>query len=182
MKCLPRGPWPGCWAHPQTAEVDKPSSYHFGIWNTGKQNTLWCPRIVIKLWFCRLTSAERTSKSHPRSVSCVCVSVSTSLHSEVSVDITGQVLSVKQEVVTNNIECQAGTPVGSWVIWCGTTSSPAACRRVSMASFLLLRFFFQTLRDHRKFAVWYNDSTFLGLFKLFTNWLQGLEYTWKNKQ
>lgn len=46
----------------------------------------------------------------------VCVSVSTFLHSEVSADITGQVLSVKQEVVADDVECQAGAPVGSWVI------------------------------------------------------------------
>lgn len=47
---------------------------------------------------------------------CVCVSVSTILHSEVSVDITGQVFSVEQEVVADNVECQAGAPVGSRVI------------------------------------------------------------------
>ncbi len=43
---------------------------------------------------------------------CVCVSVSAVLHSKVSVDITGQVLSVEQEVVANDIECQARAPVG----------------------------------------------------------------------
>lgn len=47
---------------------------------------------------------------------CVCVSVSTFLHSEVSADVTRQVLSVKQEVVADDVECQAGAPVGSWVI------------------------------------------------------------------
>lgn len=47
---------------------------------------------------------------------CVCVSVSTILHSEVSVDIAGQVFFVEQEVVTNDVEGQAGAPVGGWVI------------------------------------------------------------------
>lgn len=41
---LPQGPWPGCWAHRQTAEVDTPSSSHSGIWKANKQthkSSLW---------------------------------------------------------------------------------------------------------------------------------------------
>ena len=38
------------------------------------------------------------------------------LHSEVSVDIAGQVLSVKQEVVAHYVERQTGAPMGGGVI------------------------------------------------------------------
>lgn len=46
----------------------------------------------------------------------VCAFLSTLLHFEVSVDIGRQVLLVEQEVVSHDVECQAGAPVGSRVI------------------------------------------------------------------
>lgn len=78
------------------------------------------------------------------------VSVSTVLHSEVSVDVTGQVFSVEQEVVADDVECQAGAPVGSWVIGrrSGAASSSAPCHLFTITWFLLLGFFFLTLCDH----------------------------------
>ncbi len=87
----------------------------------------------------------------PKCRMCVRVSASAVLHSEVSVDITRQGLSVEQEVVADNVECQAGAPVGSRAIGRGggTTSSSNPCRRVTVTPFLLLGFFFLTLCDHR---------------------------------
>lgn len=41
----------------------------------------------------------------------MCVCVAAILHSEVSVDIIWEVFSVKEEVVTNNIDSEAGAPV-----------------------------------------------------------------------
>lgn len=47
---LPQGPWPGCWAHPQTAEVDKPSSCHSGTWNArNKDHPLMTLDAYLKL-------------------------------------------------------------------------------------------------------------------------------------
>lgn len=65
------------------------------------------------------------------------------LHSEVSVDITRQGFSVENKGVANNVECEAGAPVGNWVISCGSGS----CCSVTF-TFLLLGFFFLTLCDH----------------------------------
>lgn len=66
-------------------------------------------------------------------------------------DITRQGLSVEQEVVADNVECQAGAPVGGRAVGRGggTSSSSNPCRRVTVTLFLLLGFFFLTLCDHR---------------------------------
>lgn len=62
---------------------------------------------------------ERPEKEHnmaPLNCVPVCAFLSTLLHFEVSVDIGRQVLLVEQEVVSHNVEGQAGAPVGSRVI------------------------------------------------------------------
>lgn len=56
-------------------------------------------------------------------------------------DITGEGFPVEHEVVADNVECQAGAPVGRRVI-CGNP-----CGGVTTAPFLLLWFFFLTLCD-----------------------------------
>ena len=65
-------------------------------------------------------------------------------------DITGQVFSVKQEVVADNVERQSSAPVGDWVIGRGSGTSSTPCRRVTTAWLLLLGFFFLALREHRQ--------------------------------
>lgn len=89
---------------------------------------------------------------------CACVSVFTVLHSEVSVDITRQVFSVKQEVVADNVECQASAPVRNWVVGLGRGTSSTPCRRVTITS-LLLGFFFLTLWDHVDEAILHSNQT-----------------------
>lgn len=77
----------------------------------------------------------------------VSVSVFAVLHSEVSVDISGHVLLVEHKVVSDNVERQAGAPVGRWVIRCGSgTSSSPSCGLT--APLLLLGFFFLLLCHH----------------------------------
>lgn len=81
------------------------------------------------------------------------------LHSEVSVDITGEGFPVEHKVVADNVECQAGAPVGRGVI-CGTP-----CCGVTTTPFLLLCFFFLTLCDQigNGFPLKANDQTLLDL-------------------
>lgn len=64
-------------------------------------------------------------------------------------DVTRKVFSVKQEVVADDVECQARAPVGNWVIGGGGGGGSDSVCFLSITLLLLLGFVLLPLYDHK---------------------------------